>query len=284
MLKLIATDMDGTLVKSNKELPKEIFPIVDKLAEKNVKFVIASGRQYYNLKNHFNDNISDITYIAENGAVIYENGENIYADVMDEKILETLLEQIRKVDGAYPVFCGVNSAYIEDDNAEFLQHSHMYFERCIQISNLMDALKQDKICKIAIYDKKGAEHNVYPKIMSYCKSVKGVLSGENWMDITNVGINKGKAIEFLQKRHKISKAQCMAFGDYLNDLEMIEVCDYGFAMANGHPLLLENSNFIAEPNDDKGVITVIQAFLDGKLEEITKSIPIAENNGKSIDI
>ena len=267
MVKLIAVDMDGTLVNSKKELPQEIFSIIEELAERNIKFVIASGRQYYNLKNAFCDNTKDIIYIAENGAVIYENGKNIYADVMEEGLLARLIAPIRETEDAFPVFCGIKSAYIEDCDAEFVENAQMYFN-CESIPNIMDALKVDEICKIAIYDKRGAEENVYPLVVKHCEDVQIVVSGENWADISNKGINKGRAIAFLQKRHQIGKKHCMAFGDFLNDLEMLGACDFSFAMENAHPILKENARFIAKSNDENGVIEVIHALLDGSVLEI----------------
>ena len=66
-VKLIAADMDGTLLDSNKNLSPDLFDLIKKLKEKDVKFAIASGRQYFNLLDNFKDVIEDLVYISDNG-------------------------------------------------------------------------------------------------------------------------------------------------------------------------------------------------------------------------
>ena len=70
MIKLIASDLDGTLLKNGaQELPPDIFPIIRELRQKGIRFVAASGRQYYNLRLLFKPVMDEIFYIAENGSL-----------------------------------------------------------------------------------------------------------------------------------------------------------------------------------------------------------------------
>ena len=81
------------------------------------------------------------------------------------------------------------------------------------------------------------------------------------MDITSRTANKGHAIGQLQDNFGITPDQTMVFGDYLNDLEMMDAATYSFAMDNAHPLLRERARYVAPPNSENGVIRTISAVL-----------------------
>ena len=85
-----------------------------------------------------------------------------------------------------------------------------------------------------------------------------ILSGEHWVDVMKPGVHKGAAMRGLQKMLGIAPSECMAFGDYLNDCELLESAGESYAMANAHPLLKAQAKHIAPSNDDNGVIRVIR--------------------------
>ena len=74
-IRLIAADMDGTLLDSRSRLPAGIFPMIRELTGRGIRFVIASGRQYYNLESLFRPVADRLTFVAENGAAVFEKGE-----------------------------------------------------------------------------------------------------------------------------------------------------------------------------------------------------------------
>lgn len=261
MIKLVIADMDGTLLNSKKELSKRLFDVIEQLKKQNVRFAVASGRQYYNLLKVFEEIKEDVLFICENGTIVFDQGVNIYTDEIDYEELAPHVERIRNMEGAYPILCGTHSAYIENDDEEFLNNARMYYEHCELVPDILEAAKNDKICKIAIFDKINAETNTYEIYKKYSEQYTVTLSGERWVDVMNLGANKGHAIEMIQKQYNIEKKECMAFGDYLNDYEMMKVCDYSYAMANAHPLLKEVSNYEAKSNDEDGVVdTLIRHF------------------------
>ena len=88
------------------------------------------------------------------------------------------------------------------------------------------------------------------------------VSGELWIDFMNIGVNKGTAIERIQEAYDITYDETMAFGDYLNDYEMMQSCKYSYAMANAHPKLKEISNYQAKSNDEDGVMEVIKEYFE----------------------
>ena len=91
------------------------------------------------------------------------------------------------------------------------------------------------------------------------------LSSAYWVDVMNADINKGIAIKQVQKKLKIKPEECAAFGDYLNDSEMMEAVYYSFAMANAHPKIKELARFSTASNEEHGVLRAIKKLIDDGL-------------------
>ena len=259
-VKLIAADMDGTLLDSNKKLSPYLFDLVKKLKEKDVKFAIASGRQYFNLLENFEDIKEDLVYISDNGSIVYDSGESIYVDEINKENIRKVLKDVRQEKGMYPILCGVESAYVENDNEIFLENARMYYAKLEIVEDLMDVLEKDKICKLGVFDEVDAENNAFKLLEKYNENLMVCLSGYNWVDLMNIGVNKGEAIKILQENYNISYDETMAFGDYLNDYEMMQSCKYSYAMENAHQKLKEICNYRAKSNDDDGVVHAIKEY------------------------
>ena len=144
-VKLIAADMDGTLLDSNKNLSPHIFDLVKKLKEKDVKFAIASGRQYFNLINNFQEIKDELIYISDNGSIVYDKAKSIYVDEINKEEVIKVLQDVRKIKNIYPILCGVKSAYVENDNEIFLENARMYYAKLEIVDDLMNVLEKDKI-------------------------------------------------------------------------------------------------------------------------------------------
>lgn len=258
MIKLIAADMDGTLLNSRRELPPDFGEVIDALHRRGIHFAAASGRQYYNLLNIFAGMEHKIDFICENGAIVFADGKNLGGSKIDYKKLPPLLRAIRKLDNPFAIFCGVKSAYIEKDNAEFVRNAGMYYERCALVDDLLEAAKNDMICKVALFHPEDAEHGSLPAVKHFESEFLLSVSGKNWIDFMNHGTNKGTAILRLREAVGAEYDETMAFGDFLNDLEMMDECYYSYAMANAHPELKKRCRFEAPSNDDDGVMRIIR--------------------------
>ena len=90
------------------------------------------------------------------------------------------------------------------------------------------------------------------------------VSGKCWIDVTNPGVTKGKAVERLSRLLDIPSGAMMAFGDTYNDIEMLEAVGYGFLMENGSPELRSRLPYLATPNTEYGVARVLQQVLRQK--------------------
>lgn len=260
MIKLIACDMDGTLLNSQKRLPEGFAGAVRALAQKGVLFAVASGRQYAALRRDLDEVADDILFICENGALVMQNERQLLIDPMDPQSLEEIIAAGRTLDHVYPVLCRANRAYIEETAAEdFRTETRRYYPSQQVVPDLTALCASTDVCKVAFYDEENAQEHempVFEKILGPNLAV--ILSGEHWVDVMKPGVHKGAAMRGLQKKLGILPEECMAFGDYLNDCQLLEAVGESYAMENGHPQLKAMAKHIAPSNDDDGVMRVIR--------------------------
>ena len=259
MIKLVVTDMDGTFLNDKKEFSNEFWEIHSEMEKKGIKFVVASGRQYQNLRKNFDKIKNKIVFIAENGSYVVEKEKEIYSRILSKEIIKKYVEIGRKIPTTNVVLCGKKSAYIESTEIEFVTEVEKYYEERKVVSNLLDFI-DDEIIKITYCDLSGTERNVYPYIENE-KDCQIVVSGEIWLDISHLESNKGIALEALQKELGVNYEETMIFGDYLNDLEMLKKGKYSFAMENAHEEIKKISNFIAGSNNENGVLEELKKII-----------------------
>lgn len=263
-IRLIAADMDGTLLDDEKELHDHFWPLVDALFARGILFCPASGRQYYNLYERFGDVADEMVFIAENGAFVVKGRREISADVLEPDLVRRIILAIRDLAASGAdvgaVVCGKRSAYIDRTDAPFRDQVDHYYASLAVLPDILDR-PEDDILKIAIYDFGSAEHVTAPALAGFRDEAQVVVSGAHWVDIMNTATNKGAGIRHIQEALGISRAQTMVFGDFLNDLEMMDEADYSFAMHNAHPVLKERARYVAPPNTENGVVRTISSVL-----------------------
>jgi Cof subfamily protein (haloacid dehalogenase superfamily) len=260
MIKLVITDMDGTLLSDKKEIDPSFWVTHQQLMDRGILFSVASGRQIHTLEATFADIKEGTLFIAENGTYVRYMGEDVYMNSLDTTHLAQIIESGRQLKGAELVICCKNSAYIEHRDPAFIREVSKYYHHLQVVDDLTQI--NDTVLKVAIYDCLGAETNSYHTFSAYAKDYKVTVSGPEWLDITNLTANKGTAIERAQKKLGILKEETMAFGDFLNDLEMMQAAGHSFAMKNAHPEIVRISRFITEKdNNNNGVVDTIQKKL-----------------------
>ncbi len=258
MIRLIAADMDGTLLNGRKQLPEDMFRVIRDLQRRGICFVAASGRQYYNLYHKFSGEADRLYYFSENGALVFHGTENLFYSELPRDGIMHILARVGELPGAFPVLCGLGCAYHLDRDPEFIRNTKLYYDRLEAVSDFRPCMETDHICKTAVFAP-NAEATVYPALKRQLEpEFSVVLSGSTWVDIMNPGISKGTALAFLQKRLGIAAEECMTFGDYLNDSSMIRDCPNSYAMANAHPDLKRLAAHVTEyDNEHNGVLRII---------------------------
>ncbi|MET8472694.1 Cof-type HAD-IIB family hydrolase [Streptomyces sp. NPDC006422] len=264
-IRLVVTDMDGTLLDGDGNVPDALWPLLTELNERGIAFCPASGRQYATLAAQFGA-VDDggMVYVAENGAYVVRGGAELSSDLLERDVVEWIVKELRRhVDAggadAGVVVCGKRSAYVERSDEAFMEHVRRYYaaHEIVPDATAVD----DEFVKVAVFDFGTAQDTTAPLLAPLADTHQVVVSSAHWIDVMNPAANKGAAVRALQKALGITPAQTMVFGDYRNDLEMLDAADWSYAMANAHPDVLARARLRAPANTENGVVRTVRDVL-----------------------
>jgi len=262
-IRLIAVDMDGTLLLPDGTIPAGLWPLLRRLHERGIVFAPASGRQYATLRAMFAATEVELDYIAENGAHVVRGEVEVSSDRLAPDFTVAVVARLRALDAGGMrlgvVLCGTRSAYIEDTDPVFVAEAEKYYRALEVVPDLLAV--DDRIVKIAVYDFGGGESHSAPRLADLRETHQVVVSGAHWVDVMNQGVDKGVALRALQAALGVTAAQTVAFGDYLNDVQMLQAAEHSYAMADAHPDVAAVARHRAPSHAEAGVLTVIERLL-----------------------
>lgn len=263
-IRLVVVDLDGTLLDGAGEMPGETIATIRALRERGVAFAPASGRQHATIERLFSEVADDLVVIAENGAYVTRDGAEVTSHTLDLDWSHGVVERTRGLgrEGADlgVVLCGKESAWIERTDDAFLAEVERYYARLTTTDDLTGV--DDEVLKLAVHDFGDPTALTAPALTTFCAPQQVVVSGHHWVDVMGVGVHKGLAVRDLQQALGITAAQTMAFGDYLNDLEMLQAVEHSYAMANAHPAVLRAARHVAPANTEDGVLATLREVFD----------------------
>lgn len=155
-VKSVVTDMDGTLLNNKGAISPKFFPLFKQLREHDFHFAVASGRQYYSLKNLFNSVKEDMLFIAENGALTVKKDKQIYCQPIDPQMVEEVIRTLKDLGEKYIIVCDAETAYTEQSNPQFIEIMQENYSNYEIVCNLED-LPAHEILNITICNFSGAE-------------------------------------------------------------------------------------------------------------------------------
>ncbi len=264
MIKLAASDLDGTLLDSSGRLPSEIFPLIEELYEKGITFCAASGRQLVSLEKLFAPVRDKIIFIAENGALCAWRGEIFFSCFLSAEQTRISLAEVAKLkkSGVYPLLCTPDCAYYEDDLQPFVSYVEASYLNSVH-RLLSEVVKKADICKVAVFDGQGPENNSMKILPARLPGLRVIQSGADWLDISSEGVTKGAALRCVQKKFGFSPAECVAFGDHMNDYEMLLACEHSYVTENAFAELKKLIGNTVPSNDEGGVLSALKKILSG---------------------
>jgi Cof subfamily protein (haloacid dehalogenase superfamily) len=260
-LRLVAVDMDGTLLDAQGRVPDRLWPLLELMRERGILFVPASGRQYATLRSLFARAAAGMPFIAENGTYVVRDDVEISSAPLDAGIVRAVIAALAQTPADYGVvLAGRDRAWVSRTDAAFLTEVAKYYVEHEVVADL-DAVAGDTI-KIAVFCFGDAETEILPALAGFRGTHQVVVSGAAWVDVMDARVNKGEALRALQHALGIGPEHCAAFGDYLNDLEMLQAVEWSYAMDNAHPDVKAVARRIAPHHHDEGVIAVLGELLD----------------------
>ena len=285
MIKLIASDMDGTLLNSNHKIPQNNIELI-KFSQKNgIEFVVATGRAYYEALPSLNDENIKCDIISFNGGIIYDkNGNIINITPMKLKDLYYTIEILKSLDISYQLYTK-NTIYtksIETDitayidliraNGEEPNEQHLRQEaknrlalgHITEVDNIELYLNQEDNPAIKVIgisnDLEKLKHAT--ELLSGNENISVTSSGANNVEIMDKKATKGEALKIVADIHDINLKNAIAIGDNLNDQAMLDIVEYSIAMKNGNKDLQKTAKFITEKtNSEGGVADTVMKLL-----------------------
>lgn len=275
-IRLVVADMDGTLLDGDSRIPDDFWPLLDDLKARGVEFVPASGRQLATLKSMFESDGSEETggsggamsFVAENGNVVVADGEIVDVHGVGWDLTRDLIDIVDRAveSGSHDiglVVCGLKTAYIQRKDKPFVDECAKYYKAMRVVDDLHEILgtPDETVLKLAIFDFGDAEGMASDLLGDVARTHAVVVSGAHWVDIMDPATNKRQGVVALQRHFGVTAAQTAVFGDYLNDLEMLEAGEWSFAMANAHDDLKAAAHYLAPANTDHGVIRAVRRLI-----------------------
>lgn len=267
LVKLIATDMDCTLLLNDGTLPVGIFPRISALHEAGIEFALASGRTTTNLEDYFRPVRDKVIFLAENGGVLKRSGKVLSVTYMRHKQLDPIVEFVRKQENVIAIGNALDASYIENADQSFESAVSSFISRAKIVPNL--TAPELALVKLTLFfpneDASFALDNIYgPKFGS---DLAVTFGGPACIDIMPKQVNKGYGIRRLGLILGIGLDDIMALGDSTNDIEMMKAVGYPVLVDNAIPCLWEYGKYHTGTNEEQGVFQAIDRVLAGKTPE-----------------
>ena len=275
MIKLIASDMDGTLLNHNHKIPKENVKLINFAKNQGIEFVVATGRAYYEALPALNEENINCDVISFNGGIVYDkNGNIISITPMLPKDLYYTIEILKSFDISYQLYTKNTiyttsietdiNAYIDlirsngyEPDVEHLRAEAQqkldvgYITEVENIELYLNEKENPPIKIIAISNDISKLENA-AKLLSENTSISVTSSGANNIEIMHKNATKGEALKEIAKIYGINLENAVAIGDNLNDQAMIDIVGYSVAMKNGNTILKEQAKYVTEKTNSEG--------------------------------
>ena len=270
-IKVIATDMDGTLLdpRGQLDLPR-LEKILDQLDQRGIRFVIATGNEIHRMRQLLGHLAERVVLVVANGARIFEHNELLQAQTWDEDMVDKALAHFkgRECQDQF-VVTAMNGGFVKEGTVFTELDKFMtpeMIKKLYQRMNFVDEFDSSLlggVLKMSMVVGEERSESVLQEINDlFDGHVRAVSSGYGCIDILQDGIHKAWGLEELLKRWNLKSEQIMAFGDSENDIEMLEMAGISYAMENAEERVKEIATEVAPANSQAGVYQVLENWLE----------------------
>ncbi|WEV37973.1 HAD family hydrolase [Lactobacillus sp. ESL0680] len=249
MIKLIATDMDGTWLTDAKTYDVDLFLREFKIMqERDIKFVVASGNQYENLVTRFPEVANQIYFVAENGALVAKGKQVIHTDSLSDSDLRTIL-QITHQYKEKAVVSGLLSAYVLDP--ESIEELRKYYHKITLVKDFEHL--DDQVFKVTFDVAEAKMPQMLAELKRNYPNLGFVSGSAGSIDMSTKGMNKAVGLQYLSKKLGINPREMIAFGDSGNDVGMLKYVGRGYATGTALPSAKSAADRIIGSSNDSAV-------------------------------
>lgn len=262
MIRFIISDIDGTLVpEGGSAINPEYMSVIQELAEHDVVFAAASGRQATSIDAVFHEIRDRIYYLSDNGAYIQRYGLPAKEVRMCGENVRELLKELREIPGQHVLLSTKEGYYIDDKSETF---SRLVFEQYKGTGGTVESLMDfaDSCIKLSLYCDNGARE-IYDLLYERWKDRFMIhISGERWVDINALEATKGNAVRWIQERLGITPEETVVFGDNFNDITMMERSVRSYASVLSNPAVKKAAKYEVASYEEDGVLKVLKEILE----------------------
>ena len=238
MLRLIASDIDGTLLQNEAQvLPTHLFDEICRLKKQGILFCPASGRQYHSLRQLFAPVADRIPFICENGAVVFGPGDPgpvLGKTVMDRRLAVELCRGIMALPEVEVLISGANTSYLCPKRESFVSEVRDGLGNSAVVVERPEDVPED-IIKVSAYCPGRLAETRIALVFRWERAFRAAVAGEDWLDFTLA--DKGMGLGQLCKTLGIGFDEVMAFGDSYNDLPMLQKVGQSYLVTSAAPEL-----------------------------------------------
>lgn len=226
MIRLIASDLDGTLLEPDGKLPEGIFEAIRQLTQMGICFAAASGRQHGNLVRLFSPVANEMAFLCENGAVNIVEGKEAGVIPIPGEVVKEAISCFEEL-GMNVLLSGRNTSYMVDRNRKFTDDIVYRLKNTSTILTSWNEI-HEPILKVSGQIDTGVKQFAPFLLEKWSNRLTATVSGEDWFDLTIA--NKGSGMQILMDALGVSAGEAMAFGDNFNDETMLDCVGYPFLM------------------------------------------------------
>lgn len=263
-IKMVVSDLDGTLFNSDcdeYEVSKELISNVEEFKSKGNIFTIATGRPIETSIEVARKVGINAPYITYNGAKIIDiKGRKIYSEVFSLTEILSFLKKIEKF-GASIIFYVNGKVLCFKYTERIAVYEKKEITKCEEVDESL--FETDiKVNKVLVIGDVKRYKKVWSNLdISIREKFKYVISEDDYFEIVQSNISKGKALKILKEHLSIENLEVIAIGNHMNDKELIEVADIGFAVNNAVDDLKEIADYITKEDYENGVIEILKKFI-----------------------
>lgn len=261
MIKLIATDMDGTLLDENSHLPEETFQLIHDLRAKGVCFCASSGRRYDELCAMFEPVKDEMDFVACNGTQVYADGRMLDREVFSTHSVQRLFEVCETFDCLHLTLYDRTRTFVFDDMKVFPRHFRSLFPEQVRLYDPPDPsvniIRGNVYCDNADYtlDMTIALTRDLGERLSF------MPSDNHWIDVAPHGVSKASGIKQVLHYRGIKPEHAAHFGDSMNDYDILRYVGYPFVMENGSYAVKQIARRVIGTNAEHAVQNTLREIL-----------------------
>lgn len=261
-IKMIISDIDGTLINDEGELPFNFKEMIDRLNDLGIIFVAASGRGAISIKNKLQYDAENLYQISDNGAVTMKGNEVIASNTFSREEYLELIEHFQSFENntigvatTTGLYLQIGSDVVDEDLI------NEFFYGSTKVEDIKDI--EGDVVGISVHNPYDTHQNYLSKKTQIMKEKYTLVqAGAKWTDAIPTNVNKGSAVSKLVELLNLNMKNTIAFGDYNNDIEMLQVVQKSYAMQDATKEAKAAADEVIGSNNEHSVSNKIYELLD----------------------